>query len=95
MIIAAGGHEQALVQFYAVSVFAGFLAATLACARLSHRDGRYGPMATSLLGAALVALVLVLNLTQAASVGYPGSRAGRRRRCRPGETALRRLRRPR
>ena len=64
MIVAAGGHEQSLVQFYAVSVFASFLAATLACARLSYRDGRYGPMATSLLGAALVAFVLALNLTR-------------------------------
>ena len=39
MILAAGGHEQVLVKFYAVSVFASFLAATLACARLSLADG--------------------------------------------------------
>lgn len=62
MIIAARGREQALVQFYAVSVFATFLAATLACARLSHRDGRHGAMAVNLTGAALVALVLGLNV---------------------------------
>ncbi len=64
MIIAAGGREQALVQFDAVSVFASFLAATLACARLSHRDGRYGAMTANLFGGALVALVLGLNLTR-------------------------------
>jgi hypothetical protein len=64
MIVAAGGREQALVQFYAVSVFASFLAATLACARLSHRDGKHGAMVVNLLGAALVALVLGLNLTR-------------------------------
>ncbi len=42
MLVAARGDEQALVRFYAVSVFASFLAATLACARLSHRDGNRG-----------------------------------------------------
>lgn len=60
----ARGREQALVQFYAVSVFASFLAATLACARLSHREGRYRAMIANLLGAVLVALVLGLNLTR-------------------------------
>jgi hypothetical protein len=64
MIAAAGGHEQELVQFYAVSVFASFLAATLGCARLSHRDGRPLAVALNLVGAALVALVLALNLTR-------------------------------
>jgi hypothetical protein len=64
MILAAGGHEQALVQFYAVSVFASFLAATLACARLSHRDGKRAATAANLAGTALVALVLALNLTR-------------------------------
>ena len=64
MILAAGGREQALVKFYAVSVFASFLAATLACARLSLRDGRRRAAAANLLGAALVALVLGLNLTR-------------------------------
>ena len=68
MIIAAGGREQSLVQFYAVSVFASFLAATLACARLSYRDGRYGAMAVNLLGSGLVGMVLALNLTRLDSV---------------------------
>ena len=64
MILAAGGREQQLVQFYAVSVFASFLAATLACARLSLVDRRRWEAAANLLGTALVALVLVLNLTR-------------------------------
>jgi hypothetical protein len=64
MIVAAGADEQALVHFYAVAVFASFLAATLGCARLSHRDGLVGAMVLNLLGAALVALVLALNMTR-------------------------------
>jgi hypothetical protein len=64
MIVAAGGDEQELVQFYAVAVFASFLAATLGCARLSQRDGRIGAMVLNLLGAGLVALVLGLNMTR-------------------------------
>ena len=64
MVIAAGGDEQKLVQFYAVSVFAAFLAATLGCARMCHRDGRRAATSLNLLGAALVMLVLVLNLTR-------------------------------
>jgi hypothetical protein len=64
MILAAGGREQVLVRFYAVSVFASFLAATLACARLAHRDGRQLATVGNLFGAALVTLVLGLNLTR-------------------------------
>ncbi len=64
MIVGAGGDEQELVHFYAVSVFASFLAATLGCARMCHRDGRRAGMLLNLLGAALVALVLALNLTR-------------------------------
>jgi hypothetical protein len=64
MIVAAGGQVQSLVQFYAVSVFASFLAATLGCARLSQRDGRRWAAFGNLLGAALVGLVLALNLTR-------------------------------
>jgi hypothetical protein len=64
MIVGAGAEEQELVHFYAVSVFASFLAATLGCARLCHRDGRPAGMLVNLLGAALVSLVLALNLTR-------------------------------
>jgi hypothetical protein len=68
LILASGGREQELVHFYAVSVFASFLAATVGCARLSHRDGRRWAMTLNVLGAALVALVLALNLTRLDSV---------------------------
>jgi len=64
MIVGAGGKEQELVHFYAVSVFASFLAATLGCARICHREGSRAAMLLNLLGAALVALVLALNLTR-------------------------------
>jgi len=64
MIVAAGGHEQQLVRFYAVSVFASFLAATLACTRLSLRERRPAAAAANLAGAGLVSLVLALNLTR-------------------------------
>ena len=64
MIAGAGGHEQELVHFYAVSVFASFLAATLGCAKLSLRDNNRGAAGLNVLGATLVALVLVLNLTR-------------------------------
>ncbi|MEZ5076566.1 MAG: hypothetical protein R2725_03885 [Solirubrobacterales bacterium] len=64
MIAASGGHEQTLVKFYAVAVFASFLAATLACARLNLGDGRRRAAGVNLAGAVLVALVLALNLTR-------------------------------
>jgi hypothetical protein len=64
ILVAAGGREQHLVGFYAVAVFASFLAATIGCARLSHRDGRRGALALNLLGAGLVAFVLALNATR-------------------------------
>jgi hypothetical protein len=68
LILAAAGQEQELVHFYAVSVFASFLAATVGCARLSYRDGRTAAAAMNVLGAVLVALVLALNLTRLDSV---------------------------
>jgi hypothetical protein len=68
LVLIAGGREQELVPFYAVSVFASFLAATVGCARLSYRDGRVVACAINLLGAGLVAFVLVLNLTRLDSV---------------------------
>ncbi len=64
MILAASGHEQSLVRFYAVSVFASFLAATLACARLSLREGARASALVNALGAVLVGLVLAVNLTR-------------------------------
>ena len=63
-LVAAGGREQRLVPFYAVAVFASFLAATLACARLSLRDRRWTPLALNVVGAVLVAAILAVNLTR-------------------------------
>jgi amino acid permease-like protein len=63
-LVAAGGREQHLVGFYAVSVFASFLAATVSCARLSYRDGRRVALALNLLAAALVAAVLAVNASR-------------------------------
>ena len=68
LITMAGGRDQEIVRYYAVSVFAGFLGATLGCARLSHRDGRRWELAVNLMGVALVAFVLALNLVRAAGV---------------------------
>lgn len=64
LIALAAGRDQEIVHFYAVSVFAAFLAAMIGCARLSHRDRRWGDLAVNVAGAALVAFVLALNLTR-------------------------------
>jgi hypothetical protein len=64
ILVAAGGREQHLVGFYAVSVFASFLAATISCARLSYRDGRRAALALNVVGGILVAAVLAVNATR-------------------------------
>ncbi|BBZ59393.1 hypothetical protein MMON_06940 [Mycolicibacterium monacense] len=63
-LVAAGGREQRLVGFYAVAVFASFLAATIACARLSYRDGRRAALTVNVIGAVLVATILIMNATR-------------------------------
>jgi amino acid transporter len=68
LIAMAGGRDQEIVRYYAVSVFAGFLGATIGCARLSHRDGKRGELAVNLLGVALVAFVLSLNAVRPAGI---------------------------
>ena len=57
VLVAASGREKRLVGFYAVAVFASFLAATIACARLSYRDGRRVAL-VNVIGAILVAIIL-------------------------------------
>jgi hypothetical protein len=47
-----------------VAVFAGFLAATISCARISHRNGRRGALALNVIGALMVAAVLAVNATR-------------------------------
>jgi amino acid transporter len=64
LIALATGHDQDIVQFYAVSVFAGFLAALLGCARLSLRDRRWLELSINLIGAGLVIFVLALNVSR-------------------------------
>lgn len=64
VIIAAGGQDQRLVLFYAVSVFLSFLAGLSAMARFSAREHRFGYLAVNLIGALAVAFVLVVNLAR-------------------------------
>jgi hypothetical protein len=68
LITVAGGRDQEIVRYYAVSVFAGFLGATLGCARLSHREGKRAELAVNLVGVAVVAFVLALNVARPAGV---------------------------
>lgn len=63
-VSAAGARDQKLVLFYAVSVFLSFLAGLLAMAVFSHRDGKKGPLALNVVGAAVVAFTLVINLAR-------------------------------
>jgi hypothetical protein len=64
LIALAAGRDQEIVQFYAVSVFAGFLAALLGCARLSLRDRRWVELSINVIGAGLVTFVLALNVSR-------------------------------
>jgi hypothetical protein len=64
LIALAAGRDQEIVQFYAVSVFAGFLAALLGCARLSLRDRRWVELSINVVGAGLVTFVLALNVSR-------------------------------
>jgi hypothetical protein len=67
VLVAASGHEQELVLFYAVAVFVSFLAGLLAMARFSLRDRRLGLAAVNIAGAIAVAFTLLINLAR----GYP------------------------
>ncbi|GAA2050170.1 amino acid permease [Leifsonia soli] len=60
----AGGNDQELVLFYAVSVFLSFLAGLLAMARFSWRERRIGSLLLNALGALVVAFTLVANLSR-------------------------------
>lgn len=63
-LVAAGGREQRLVPFYAVAVFASFLASTVACAWLSLRERRWAALVLNVLGSLLVGAVLAINATR-------------------------------
>ena len=62
LLAASGGNEQALVDFYAVAVFASFLGALSGAAWLARRDRNYRWLAIDLVGIAAVLFVLGANL---------------------------------
>ncbi len=64
LLLAAGGRDKDLVQFYAVAVFASFLAALVASAALNRRDGRRGAMWVNLAGLVPVGFVFALNVVR-------------------------------
>lgn len=63
-VTAAGGYDQELVLFYAVSVFLSFLAGLAAMTLFSRRDHRPGSFTLNLVGALTVAFTLVVNLAR-------------------------------
>ena len=67
VLVAASGHEQELVLFYAVAVFVSFLAGLAAMTRFSLRERRRGLAALNGAGAVAVAFTLAINLGR----GYP------------------------
>ena len=62
----AGGHDQKLVLFYAVSVFLSFLAGLLAMAKFSRYDRQHGQLLLNLTGAVAVGFTLIINLSRGA-----------------------------
>ena len=65
--VAAGGHEQRLVLFYAVAVFIAFLGGLLSMMRFFVAERRWVLCGTSAVGAIAVAVTLAVNLAR----GYP------------------------
>lgn len=61
---AAGGDDQRLVLFYAVSVFMSFLAGLLAMSVFSARERHLKSLGLNILGAVVVAFTLVVNLAR-------------------------------
>ncbi|MEU1629170.1 amino acid permease [Streptomyces sp. NPDC020096] len=64
VITAAGGQDQRLVLFYAVSVFMSFLAGLIAMARFSARERQPGHVVLNVIGALAVTFTLVVNLAR-------------------------------
>lgn len=62
LIAASGADEQALVDFYAVAVFASFLGALAGAAWLARREGHRRLLAIDLVGIGAVLFVLAVNL---------------------------------
>ncbi|MFC6129377.1 amino acid permease [Mycolicibacterium llatzerense] len=65
--VAAGGHDQTLVLYYAVSVFLSFLAGLVAMAYFSYHEHNRGHLILNGTGVIVVFFVLVINLGR----GYP------------------------
>jgi amino acid transporter len=64
---AAGGNDQELVLFYAVSVFLSFLSGLVSMALFSYREHRRGYLIMNIAGAVVVGFTLVANLSR----GFP------------------------
>jgi hypothetical protein len=64
VVAAAGGRDQELVLFYAVSVFLSFLAGLVAMARFARHDHRMGQLVLNSVGAVVVAFTLAVNLAR-------------------------------
>lgn len=62
LVVLSGGHEQRLVPFYAVAVFASFLGALSAMATISFRDRAWAWLAVNVLGVLSVSFVFAVNL---------------------------------
>ena len=69
VVMAAGGHDQELVLFYAVAVFVSFLIGLVAMATFARREHRWGWLVLNSVAAAVVAFTLAVNLTRPAAVG--------------------------
>ncbi len=67
VVVAAGGHDQELVLFYAVAVFVAFLAALLAMAKFSREEDSRLNFVVNLFGAGIVVFTIIVNLRR----GYP------------------------
>lgn len=67
VLSAAGADDQRLVLFYAVAVFLSFLSGLLAMARFTHLAGHRKRFVLNVVGAAIVAFTLVVNLAR----GWP------------------------
>lgn len=64
LVLAAQAEEQTLVLFYAVSVFLSFLAGLVSMVVFSYREGERRSLALNVVGALVVAFVLVMNLAR-------------------------------
>jgi amino acid transporter len=64
VVLAARGHDQTLVLFYAVSVFMSFLVGLVAMAKFASAERSRPTLALSVVGAVVVGFTLVVNLSR-------------------------------